>query len=123
MVRVLIVDDLEFMRTVLREILERQGFEVAGEARNGREGVHEFERLKPDLVLMDINMPEMDGIGALKRIRISDPKAKVIMCSTISEQDMIFRAIQMGARDYVVKPFREERIRSALSKAAGTGAR
>ncbi len=115
--RVLIVDDLEFMRTVIREILEQAGFEIAGEAANGEEGVAMFNQLKPDLVLMDITMPVMDGIEALKQIKRHHQDATVIMCSALGQQEYIIKAIQCGARDFVVKPFNPERIISAIHKA------
>ena len=115
--RVLIVDDLEFMRTVIREILEQAGFEIAGEAVDGEEGVAMFNRLKPDLVLMDITMPVMDGIEALQQIKKHHQGATVIMCSALGQQEYIIKAIQFGARDCVVKPFNPERIISAIHKA------
>lgn len=122
MARVLIVDDLEFMRAQLRDILKRQGHELVGEARNGREALMKYAQVKPDLVLLDITMPEMDGIAALRRLRNADPACRVIMCSAISEHQMILKASQLGARDYVVKPFREERIHSAIQRAMGAEA-
>ncbi len=118
-IRVLIVDDLAFMRQLLKEILVSEGFVVCGEARNGKEAVVLFGRLKPDVVLLDITMPEMDGISALTRIRSHAPDALVIMCSAISEQTMIIRAIELGAKDYVVKPFRPMRVLKALRRAVG----
>ena len=123
MPRVLVVDDLIFMRMMLKEILDQHGWELAGEARNGREAVTQYEALQPDLVLLDITMPHLDGIGALKEILAIDPKARVVMCSAISEQRMIVKAVQLGAKDYVVKPFRPERVVSALTKALGPAAR
>jgi two-component system, chemotaxis family, chemotaxis protein CheY len=119
MARVLVVDDLIFMRMMLKDILDQHGFDLAGEARNGLEAVTQFEALQPDLVLLDITMPHLDGIGALKEIMAIDPQAKVVMCSAISEHRMIVKAVQLGARDYVVKPFRPERVVSAINKALG----
>ena len=119
MARILIVDDLEFMRALLRGMIRRMGHELAGEARNGREALLKYAQLKPDLVLLDITMPEMDGIAALKRLKVSDPQVKVIMCSAISEHQMILRASQLGAWDYIVKPFREERVYTAIQRALG----
>ena len=119
MARVLIVDDLEFMRSLLRDILRRQGHELAGEARNGREALLKYAQVKPDLVLLDITMPEMDGIATLRRLRAADPNVRVIMCSAISEHHMILRASQLGARDYIIKPFREERVYSAIQRVMG----
>lgn len=118
-VRVLVVDDLDFMRGLLREILEAEGFVVCGEARNGAEAVQAFTRLKPDVVLLDITMPVMDGIAALRKIRQQAPDAVVVMCTAISEETMMLRAIELGARDYIVKPFRPPRVVRALRFAAG----
>jgi two-component system chemotaxis response regulator CheY len=117
---VLIVDDLEFMRTALRDILTRAGIEVAGEGVNGREGVELYRRLRPRAVLLDITMPEMDGLSALRRIRREDPFARVIMCSAMGQETTILKAIRYGARDFVVKPFKPERIVSAVKKALDT---
>ncbi len=117
-VRVLVVDDLEFMRDVIRDILEEAGLVVAGEAENGESGVDEYDRLKPDVVLMDVTMPVMDGLRALRHIRRRDPDAVVVMCSALGQREYIIRAIQLGARDFIVKPFRPERVVSAVRKAA-----
>lgn len=117
-VRVLVVDDLSFMRSAIREVIEAAGFGVAGEAENGVEGVMLYRERRPDVVLMDITMPVMDGIESLRRIVDFDPKARVIMCSALGQQDYIIRAIQCGARDFIVKPFRPERILSAVRKVA-----
>ncbi|MEW5817757.1 MAG: response regulator [Spirochaetota bacterium] len=118
---VLIVDDLLFMRTVLRDILEQTGFRVVGEADNGAAAVESYKRMKPDIVLLDITMPVMDGITALKKIKKNDPHAKIIMCSALGQQEYIIKAIQLGAKDFIVKPFSPERIVSAVSRAASTG--
>lgn len=115
-VRVLIVDDLPFMRKVIREVLSEAGFEVAAEAENGREGLILYAEKKPDVVLLDIAMPVMDGITALRRLLRYDPSARVIMCSALGEQELIVRAIQLGARDFIVKPFQPERVVSAVRK-------
>lgn len=117
-IRVLIVDDLSFMRNAIREIVEAAGFQVSAEASNGEEGVMEYETTHPDVVLMDITMPVLDGIESLKRIIRADSKARVIMCSALGQQEYIIRAIQFGAKDFIVKPFRPERIVSAVRKAA-----
>lgn len=115
--RVLVVDDLAFMRDALKEILTSGGFEVVGEAENGEVGVRRFQTLLPDAVLLDITMPVMDGLTALREIRRLDPKAVVVMCSALGQQKHIIRAIHLGASDFVVKPFRPERIVSAIGKA------
>ena len=120
-IRVLIVDDLPFMREVIRDILLEADFRIVGEAQNGRDGVISFMKRKPDIVLLDIAMPVMDGITALRRIMSYDPSARVVMCSALGEEEMIIRAIQLGAKDFVVKPFQAERIISAVNKAAKTG--
>jgi two-component system chemotaxis response regulator CheY len=116
MVRVLVVDDTAFMRFMMRTILEELGFAVVAEAKNGKEAVDEYSKNKPDLVTMDITMPEMDGVEALRLIRKLDPTAKVIMCSAMGQRDMVLDAITYGAKDFVVKPFQRERIQEAITK-------
>jgi two-component system chemotaxis response regulator CheY len=116
MVRVMVVDDTAFMRFMMRAILEELGFEVVAEAKNGKEAVDEYSKNKPDLVTMDITMPEMDGVEALRQIRKLDPAAKVIMCSAMGQRDMVLDAITSGAKDFVVKPFQRERIQEAIMK-------
>lgn len=115
--RVLIVDDAIFMRMKLKDILEKNGFEVVAEAQNGVEAVEKYNSEKPDLVTMDITMPEMDGVAALKAIKQMDPSAKVIMCSAMGQQSMVMDAIQAGALDFIVKPFDNERVLQSLKKA------
>lgn len=114
---VLIVDDLGMMRRAIREALETDGIRVAGEAENGRIAVQLYSQLKPDLVLLDITMPVMDGLEALRRITLLDPRARVVMCSAMSGQKYVVRAIQLGAKDFIVKPFKRQRILSAVRKA------
>ena len=118
-VRVLIIDDLAFMRAAIRTVLEEAGMEIAGEAENGKEGIILYMQTKPDIVLLDIVMPVMDGITTLQRLIRDDPSARIVMCSALGEQELIVRAIQLGARDFVVKPFQPKRIVSAIQKAAG----
>ena len=115
--RVLIVDDAIFMRMKLKDILEKNGFEVVAEAQNGVEAVEKYNSERPDLVTMDITMPEMDGVAALKAIKQMDPSAKVIMCSAMGQQSMVMDAIQAGALDFIVKPFDNERVLQSLKKA------
>jgi len=103
--RVLIVDDAAFMRMMLRDILTKNGYEVAGEAENGAQAVERYKEVKPDLVTMDITMPEMDGITAVREIKKIDPAAKIVMVSAMGQQAMVIEAIQAGAIDFVVKPF------------------
>jgi two-component system chemotaxis response regulator CheY len=118
--RVLIVDDAAFMRMMIRDILEKNGFEVAGEASNGLEAVKEFQELRPDVTTMDIIMPEMNGIDAVKAIKQIDPDAKIIMLSAMGQQAMVMEAIQAGAQDFVVKPFQGDRVIDALNRVLAT---
>jgi two-component system chemotaxis response regulator CheY len=115
--RILIVDDAAFMRMMIKDILTKNGYEVVGEAENGAKAVQMYKELKPDLVTMDITMPEMDGIQAVKEIKKIDSSAKIIMCSAMGQQTMVMEAIQAGARDFVVKPFQQERVIQAIEKA------
>jgi two-component system chemotaxis response regulator CheY len=115
--RILLVDDAVFMRMKLKDILEKNGYEVVGEAQNGLEAIEKYMSEKPDLVTMDITMPEMDGVTALKKIKEFDPKAKVIMCSAMGQQSMVMDAIQAGAIDFIVKPFDNDRVIESLNKA------
>jgi len=117
---VLIVDDAAFMRMMIKDILSKNGLQVAGEAENGNVAVEKFRDLKPDLVTMDITMPEKDGISALKEILALDKGAKVVMCSAMGQQAMVIEAIQAGARDFIVKPFKPERVIDAINKTLGS---
>ncbi|MCR8635954.1 MULTISPECIES: response regulator [Paenibacillus] len=117
MAKILVVDDAAFMRMMLKDILTKGGHEVVGEAENGIVAVEKFNQLHPDLVTMDITMPEMEGIEALKLIKGQHPSAKVIMCSAMGQQHMVVQAIQAGARDFIVKPFQSERVLESISKA------
>uniref|UniRef100_A0A7C1F347 Stage 0 sporulation protein A homolog n=1 Tax=Ammonifex degensii TaxID=42838 RepID=A0A7C1F347_9THEO len=114
--RVLIVDDAAFMRMMIKNILTKNGYEVVGEAENGIVAVELYKQLKPDLVTMDITMPEMDGIASVKAIRAVDPNAKIIMVSAMGQQAMVMEAIQAGAKDFIVKPFQQERILQAMER-------
>lgn len=114
--KVLIVDDAAFMRMMIKDILSKNGYEVAGEADNGLKAVEKYKELNPDLVLMDITMPEMNGIDAVKNIKAIDPGAKVIMCSAMGQQAMVIESIQAGARDFIVKPFQADRVLAAIKK-------
>jgi two-component system chemotaxis response regulator CheY len=116
-INVMIVDDLAFIKMTLRDILEKAGFRVVGEASNGDEAIRVYLDKRPDAVLMDITMPGMDGLTALKKIREHDPRARVIICSALGQQRLIVQAIQLGAKDFIVKPFQPQRIVSALKKA------
>lgn len=117
--RILIVDDAAFMRMMIRDILSKNGFEVVGEAQDGAQAIEKFKELRPDLITMDITMPEMDGIAALKEIKKVDPNAKVIMCSAMGQQAMVIDAIQAGAKDFIVKPFQSDRVIEAINKTLG----
>ena len=116
-VNVLIVDDLAFIKIVLRDIIEKSGFRVVGEASNGEQAITMYQDTRPDVVLMDITMPGMDGLTALSKIREIDPEARVIICSALGQQRLIVQAIQLGAKDFIVKPFQPQRVVSALKKA------
>lgn len=117
--RVLIVDDAAFMRMMIKDILSKNGYEVAGEAENGMKAVEKYKELTPDLVLMDITMPEMNGIDAVKNIKAMDPGAKIVMCSAMGQQAMVIESIQAGARDFIVKPFQADRVLEAVRKVVG----
>lgn len=119
MSRILIVDDAAFMRMMLKDILSKNGYEVAGEAENGQKAIEKYRELNPDLVIMDITMPEVDGIEAVKKIKSEDPAAKVVMCSAMGQQAMVIEAIQAGARDFIVKPFQADRVLEAVKKVIG----
>jgi len=116
---ILIVDDAAFMRMMIKDILLKNGFQVIGEAENGLVAVEKYKELKPNLVIMDITMPEMDGIEAVRKIKAIDPQAKIIMCSAMGQQAMVIEAIQAGARDFIVKPFQPDRVIDAVKKALG----
>jgi len=113
----MIVDDAAFMRMMLKDILTKNGFTVVGEAENGAVAVEKYVELQPNLTTMDITMPEMDGLQALKEIRKRDGKARVIMCSAMGQQSMVIEAIQAGAKDFIVKPFQADRVVEAITKA------
>ena len=117
---ILIADDLHFMRMIQKEILTEQGYTIAGEAADGLEAVEKFKSLHPDLVLLDITMPNMNGLEAMRKIFTIDPKARVIMCSALGQQNLIVEAIKAGVKDFIVKPFKPERILSAIDKALRT---
>ena len=117
MSRVLIADDAAFMRMMIKNILTEAGYEVVGEAENGQVAVAKYEELRPDLTTMDITMPEMDGVSALRKIREGDPAARIVMCSAMGQQAMVIESIQAGAKDFIVKPFERDRVLEAVEKA------
>ena len=116
---ILICDDAAFMRMMIKDILTKNGYSVVGEAENGVKAIEAYGECNPDLVLMDITMPEMDGIGALKGIKAKDPNACVIMCSAMGQQAMVIESIQSGAKDFIVKPFQADRVIEAVQKVVG----
>ena len=116
---ILICDDAAFMRMMIKDILTKNGYAIAGEAEKGAKAVEKYNETKPDLVLMDITMPEMDGIQALKKIKEADANAAVIMLSAMGQQAMVIEAIQSGAKDFIVKPFQAERVLEAVKKVVG----
>ena len=116
MKKVLIVDDAAFVRMSLRCILEKDGFIVVGEAKNGFEGVKKYKEFQPDIVTMDITMPEMTGIEALKNIKEMDPQANVVMISALGQQSCVKEAVLLGARSFIVKPFKEEHVVKVLNQ-------
>lgn len=116
---ILVVDDAAFMRLMLKNIIIKDGLNVVGEAKNGVEAVDKYKELKPDLVTLDITMPEKDGITALKEIRQYDSNAKVLMCSAMGQQALIIESIQNGAKDFIVKPFDEQRVLESIHKIIG----
>lgn len=116
---ILICDDAAFMRMMIKDILTKNGYNIAGEAENGQVAVDKYMEVKPDLVMMDITMPEKDGIQALKEIRAKDPGANIIMCSAMGQQAMVIESIQSGAKDFIVKPFQPDRVLEAVRKAVG----
>ena len=115
--RIMIVDDAIFMRMKLKDILEKNGYVVVAEAQNGADAIEKYKAERPDIVTMDITMPEMDGIEALKGIKKIDASAKVIMCSAMGQQAMVMEAIQSGALDFIVKPFETDRVIDSIVKA------
>jgi two-component system chemotaxis response regulator CheY len=117
MARVVVVDDAAFMRKMVSDALAKGGHEVVGEASNGEEAITRFQELKPELVTLDITMPEKDGLAALKEIIALDPGARVIMCSALGQESKVLEAVKSGAKDFVVKPFQPDRILDAVGKA------
>ena len=117
MARVLVVDDAAFMRKMVSDALTKGGHEVVGEAGNGLEAVAQYQTLKPEVTTLDITMPEKDGLAALKEIIALDPAARVIMCSALGQESKVMESIKLGARDFVVKPFKAERVQEAVAKA------
>lgn len=120
MARIMIVDDAAFMRLILKQMLASHDLEVVAEAANGLEAIRQYEIHRPDVVTMDITMPEMDGVEAVKQLKAVDPDVKVIMCSAMGQQQMILSAIGAGAIDFIVKPYQADRVISSIKKALRT---
>jgi two-component system chemotaxis response regulator CheY len=116
---IFVVDDAAFMRMMIKDVLTKNGYEILGEAENGQKAIEKFKELNPDLVIMDITMPEVDGIQAVKEIKKIDSSAKIIMCSAMGQQAMVIESIQAGARDFIVKPFQADRVVEAVKKVIG----
>lgn len=121
--RILIADDALFMRNMLRDIFVKAGFQVVGEAANGVEAVERYHELQPDLVTMDIVMPLKSGIEALQQITREDPDARVVMCSALGQEALVIEAVQAGAKDFIVKPFKEERVLDVVRRVTKMEAR
>ncbi len=117
MARVLIVDDAKFMRTLVKDALESAGHEIAGEAENGNQAIDKYKELNPDLVTMDITMREKDGLDAAAEILQMDARARIVMVTALGQEELLTRAIKMGVKDFVVKPFPPERLQQAVQKA------
>ncbi|HOB19505.1 MAG TPA: response regulator [Candidatus Atribacteria bacterium] len=115
--KIMIVDDALFMRMMIRNILTKNGYDVIAEAENGAVAVEKYKNTNPDLVIMDITMPEVDGIEAVRMIKKIDKEAKIIMCSAMGQREMVFESLQAGARDFILKPFQAERVLDAVKKA------
>ncbi|MCL1996879.1 MAG: response regulator [Defluviitaleaceae bacterium] len=116
---ILLVDDAAFMRMMLKDILTKNGYAIVGEAENGLQAIEKYKELKPNLTILDITMPEMDGIAAAKGIKAADPNALIVMCSAMGQQSMVVESIQAGARDFIVKPFQPTRVLEAVQKVIG----
>lgn len=114
--KVMITDDAAIMRMMLKNILSSAGYEVVAEAADGKEAVEKYKEVHPDLVTMDITMPEMDGIKAVKSIKTIDPQAKIVMCSAMGQKSLVLEAIEAGASNFIVKPFDEGKVKEVVSK-------
>ena len=114
--KILLVDDAAFMRMMIKDILVKNGFTVCGEGQDGLEAIDKYKSLQPDLVIMDITMPNMDGLAALKAIKKDHPNAKIVMCSAMGQESYVVDAIKSGAADFIVKPFQADRIISTVQK-------
>ncbi len=120
MVKILLVDDAAFMRKVIKDTLSKNGYTELFEAVDGADAVEKYDQIQPDLVLMDITMPNMDGLEALKAIRTKDGNANIVMCSAMGQETMVIDAIRSGAKDFIVKPFKAERVLKAVTAIVGS---
>ena len=120
MAKILLVDDAAFMRKVIKDTLNKNGYTDVHEAVDGADAVEKYDELHPDLVMMDITMPNMDGLEALKAIRAKDPNANVVMCSAMGQEAMVMEAVQAGIKDFIVKPFKPDRVLKTVSSIVGT---
>ncbi|ABE51354.1 response regulator [Methanococcoides burtonii] len=120
MPKVLIVDDTAFMRKLLKNILFGAGYDIAGEAENGKQAVEMYKALNPDVVTMDVVMPEMNGIDALKNIKTINKEAKVVMCTAIGQEKIVKTALKLGAKGYIIKPFQAPKVVEEINKVTGT---
>ena len=120
MAKILLVDDAAFMRKVIKDTLNKNGYTDVHEAVDGADAVEKYDELHPDLVMMDITMPNMDGLEALKAIRAKDPNANVVMCSAMGQESMVIDAVRSGAKDFIVKPFKPDRVLKTVRSIVGT---
>ena len=120
MAKILLVDDAAFMRKVIKDTLNKNGYTDVHEAVDGADAVEKYDELHPDLVMMDITMPNMDGLEALKAIRAKDPNANVVMCSAMGQESMVIDAVRSSAKDFIVKPFKPDRVLKTVSSIVGT---
>ena len=121
MAKILVVDDAAFMRKVVKDTLSKSGYTELYEAVDGADAVEKYSEIHPDLVIMDITMPNMDGLEALKAIRSKDGNASVVMCSAMGQEGMVIDAVRSGAKDFIVKPFKEDRLMKAVNTILGNG--
>lgn len=119
MAKILLVDDAAFMRKVIKDALSKNGYTDLFEAVDGKDAVEKYDELHPDLVMMDITMPNMDGLEALKAIRAKDPNANVVMCSAMGQESMVIEAVRAGAKDFIVKPFKPDRVLKTVASIVG----
>ena len=117
MKKIMVVDDTAFMRKNLKNVLSKEGYQGILEAENGEKAIRKYKNENPDLVLLDITMPEMDGLETLEKIKEYDSQAKILMCSAMGQKEMVIKAVELGAEDFIVKPFNQEKIKKAVAKA------